>query len=378
MASLIKSPDSKFWIACFRDSSSKQHRRSTRETNKKRAQAVAEEFESAAQSSRPVSRITESFREFVAKHHRQNLPIATVRDYFESWLTARAAETAVATVRKYRNTVDKFLTFLGPDSDTALENVTREHVTAFRNARLKQSAALTANTDLKILRMIFRSARQEDYIVKDPAEAVKTVRSRDTVGRRPFSLDELRAVLAVADPEWGSLIKCGLYTGQRLGDLALLTWSQVDFERDEIRLIMRKTGKRMLLPIAPPLKEHLLSIAGDDSRAPLHPHAYAIVARQFERVGTLSNQFADILIAAGLRSHVPHRSRGIGREGKRAGSELSFHSLRHSAVSLLKDAGVPDAVVMALVGHESAAMSHHYTHVGKEALNKAAGTLPQI
>jgi integrase len=95
-------------------------------------------------------------------------------------------------------------------------------------------------------------------------------------------------------------------------------------------------------------------------------------------VGTLSNQFADILVAAGLRSHVPHRSRGIGRDGKRAGSELSFHSLRHSAVSLLKDAGVPDAVVMALVGHESAAMSHHYTHVGKEALAKAAKTLPEI
>jgi integrase len=57
---------------------------------------------------------------------------------------------------------------------------------------------------------------------------------------------------------------------------------------------------------------------------------------------------------------------------------LSFHSLRHTAVSLLKDAGVPDAVVMALVGHESAAMSHRYTHVGKETLSRAAGTFPEI
>jgi integrase len=52
--------------------------------------------------------------------------------------------------------------------------------------------------------------------------------------------------------------------------------------------------------------------------------------------------------------------------------------LRHTAVSLLKDAGVPDAVVMALVGHESAAMSHRYTPVGKEALAQAAKTLPEI
>jgi integrase len=57
---------------------------------------------------------------------------------------------------------------------------------------------------------------------------------------------------------------------------------------------------------------------------------------------------------------------------------VSLHSLRHTAVSLLKDAGVPDAVVMALVGHQSAAMSHRYTHVGHEALVKAARTLPEL
>jgi integrase len=95
-------------------------------------------------------------------------------------------------------------------------------------------------------------------------------------------------------------------------------------------------------------------------------------------VGTLSNQFSELLVECGLREPQSHKSRGIGREGKRTGLDLSFHSLRHTAVSLLKDAGVPDAVVMALVGHESTAMSHRYTHVGKEALSRAAKTLPAI
>ena len=378
MASLSKSPESKFWIACFRDSAGKQYRRSTHETNRRRAQAVAEEFESAAQSTRPLSRITESFREFVAKHHGQKLPATTVRGYFEQWLGARQATAAVATIRRYRNAIDRFLAFLGDGADRSLEEVTREQVTAFRDARLKESATLTANTELKITKMIFRNARQDDYLLKDPAEAVKTAKNRQGVERRPFSIDELRSVLALADPEWQSLIKLGLYTGQRLGDLALLTWPQVDLDRDEIRLKTRKTGKQLLIPIAASLREHLLAIAGDDPRAPLHPRAYAIVSRQFERVGTLSNQFSDLLIATGLRAPAPHRSKGIGRTGKRAGSDLSFHSLRHTAVSLLKDAGVPDAVVMALVGHESAAMSARYTHVGKEALARAAKTLPEL
>jgi len=96
------------------------------------------------------------------------------------------------------------------------------------------------------------------------------------------------------------------------------------------------------------------------------------------RVGTLSNQFTDLLVAAGLRQSRDHQGRGIGRNGKRTGMDTSFHSLRHTAVSLLKDAGIPDAVVMALVGHESAAMSHRYTHVGKEALSRATQSLPEI
>jgi len=43
---------------------------------------------------------------------------------------------------------------------------------------------------------------------------------------------------------------------------------------------------------------------------------------------------------------------------------------------LLKDAGIPEGVVMELVGHESKAMSAHYTHVGAEALEKAVAALP--
>ena len=79
------------------------------------------------------------------------------------------------------------------------------------------------------------------------------------------------------------------------------------------------------------------------------------------------------------RSSGYRRSGGVRRSSsKRASIELSFHSLRHTAVSLFKDAAVPDSVVQALVGHESAAMSRRYTHVGKEALSRATDSLPEI
>jgi site-specific recombinase XerD len=63
---------------------------------------------------------------------------------------------------------------------------------------------------------------------------------------------------------------------------------------------------------------------------------------------------------------------------KRAESRLSFHSLRHTAVSLLKDAGIPQAAVQELIGHQSASISQLYTHVGRESLLKAASALPKI
>ena len=92
----------------------------------------------------------------------------------------------------------------------------------------------------------------------------------------------------------------------------------------------------------------------------------------------MSNQFAELLATVGLRESKNHRSRGIGRSSRRERHALSFHSLRHTAVSLLKDAGIPDAVVMALVGHESGAISQRYTHVGRDALQRAADSLPLL
>jgi integrase len=177
---------------------------------------------------------------------------------------------------------------------------------------------------------------------------------------------------SVADAEWKSLILFGLYTGQRLADLATLTWDHVDLSRNEIRLKTRKTAKRLTIPIAAPLRTHLdsLAVAGDRG-SPIHPRAFGTMKRQ-GKSGNLSNQFSDILAKAGLRQKAPHRSRGA----RRTSYELSFHSLRHTAVSLLKDAGIPEAVVMELVGHDSKQMSAHYTHVGREAPGKGGRSLP--
>ena len=69
--------------------------------------------------------------------------------------------------------------------------------------------------------------------------------------KRPFTVGEIQAILAVADPEWRSLILFGLYTGQRLSDLVSLAWNNIDLERSEVRFVTSKTGRRMIIPMAP-------------------------------------------------------------------------------------------------------------------------------
>jgi site-specific recombinase XerD len=139
-----------------------------------------------------------------------------------------------------------------------------------------------------------------------------------------------------------------------------------------------KTNKRLTIPIAPPLRDHIESLSfPDDARTPVHPRAYQTILETGRGV-TLSNQFSELLAQTGLRKTQDHSSRGIGRDAKRERPQTSYHSLRHSAVSILKAAGIPHATVQELIGHESEAVSRHYTHVDESALKKAARAFPKL
>ena len=138
----------------------------------------------------------------------------------------------------------------------------------------------TVNRYVKIVRMFFKSAHRDGYLLENPAEHVDTIRDRSKEARRPFTIDELQAVMAVADLERQSQIRFGLYTGQRLADLSLLTWENVDLGRNEIRLVTKKTGKRLTIPMSAPLRLHVLSLpAGEFPDKPIHPRAFEAVPK---------------------------------------------------------------------------------------------------
>lgn len=378
MASVLQRGKKRKWYAVFRDLQGRQRWERLDASDRKAAQAAADLLEATAQKKKSAQYLRKAFSGLYREFYGQAMPTTTVRKYSETWLAQKKPEAAESTYKAYEQVTSRLIEFLEERADDDLADVTKADLVEFRNQLANKVGPGRVNFYVKVLRMFFRAAHRDGYLLENQAAYFETVRNRSDDRRRPLTIEEIRSVLAIANPEWQSLIRLGLYTGQRLADLAVLTWSNVDLERGEIRLTTRKTGRRLTIPIAGPLREHLEGLPGSDElSAPLHPKAFGTLKKDGRAAG-LSNQFVELLSQAGLREAQTHRGRGIGRSARRRSSKLSFHSLRHTAVTLLKDAGIPQATVMELIGHDSEQMSALYTHVGREALEKAAGALPEI
>jgi len=380
MSSIRKKPLTKFWYACFTLPNGRRVQRSTKETDRKKAQKLADQWEAVTKGRVRARQAQKVIADIYSEITGEHLTFPSVRDYFESWLENKKPEVSESSFAFYQGKARSFLTWLGGRADDQLTLIEKADIIALRDYELKRVSRKSTRHAIKFLRMVFKTAKSDGkYREENPAIDVKVKLQGDSE-RRAFTIPEIRRVLQVAGAEWRSLICFGLYTGQRLGDLARLTWANVDLERNEIRLRARKTGRTTIIPIASPLRAEIEKLqAGDDPREPLHPCALASVEKN-GGVNTLSRQFGELLADAGLAEHKPHRKTKAapGRSGRRTISEISFHSLRHTATSLMKNAGISAAVVQDIIGHDSEAMSDHYTHVDEETKRGALAKIPDV
>lgn len=382
MASVWKHPKSRFWTACFTDDNGCQRKRSTKLTDRGKALVMAQKFEAAycmklteAQARKVVSDIYEHV-------HGEQLYHATVREFLADWMKHKKSETSPGTCKRYQNAVDKLIEFLGDRADRDIAYVHKRDLAELRNRTAADLSVSTANTDLKILRVAFHQAVTDGLRLDNPGAAVRTLEDRkeaDASERRPFTEKELQALLAVAEGEWKGLILGGLYTGQRLGDLASLTSRRIDLDEQLLTFRSQKTGRDMVIPIAAPFLAYLRKHPPGDPDAPVFPQAFAEKKEANGESRRLSAQFHALLVKAKLADARPKdKNSGRGHSVKRTVSELSFHSLRHNTTSWLKKAGVPESVVRDIIGHESELVSREYTHMDDETKRKAILKLPVL
>lgn len=364
------------YYALFRDAGGKLRERPTKTTDKKLAQKLADEWERAA---RPTDgeRTAERMQRVMSEIHHDlvgaKLERMTALNFAARWLATRKKEISLQSYFVYQHTLNSFIGSLGDRAKKDMHILGREDVLKWRDEIGAKRSARTANHRLKILRMWLGSADDDGWIQRNFAKGIKPLKTNDRNVKKPFSLAELRLLLSKATPEWKAMIIRGYYTGQRLGDIARLRVGDEDLLARQVTMLTVKTGARVIIDMHPAYHDFVLGEkTNDDPQAPLHPLAFAAITRSKGRVVALSEQFARLLIECGLRKTTP------GTAATKTFYPLSFHSLRHTFVSHLQDAGVSRSVVQDIVGHESAAVNASYTHLDRGTKTSALAKLPDI
>ena len=349
---------------------------------KRLAQRIAEKYDETSRNARHGHLIEGQARSVIADifaiANKEQLPSSTTEDFCRSWLKRKEVEAGEKTHIRYGVAIEQFLKFLGSKAVFDLSRITRREITEFRDSMAGRLSANTINVNLKILRVAFNQARRDGLVDSNQAEQVTLLKSRRSSTRRSFTMDELKKLLAAADDEWRGMILVGIYTGLRLGDIAQLKWSNVDLDTNEIRLVTGKTDRDMSIPIAKPLLHFLTEIREmTKPKKPVFPRA-CVCYEESPNNGRLSKQFYQVLVSAGFAQKRQFKETGEGHSVQHTQNELSFHSLRHTATSLLKNAGVSDAVARDIIGHESVAVSRNYTHIDTETKRNAVDKMPAV
>lgn len=377
MASVHKTSKSRYWEAHFRDATGRQISRSTKETNRRKAMVRAVAFEEAARASQAGRKRTAAIKQTISgllALNGEDMSKHSVRGWIGNWLKGTKNSNAAGTFVRYEIVVNEFMNFLGSRADIELDELSVDDVRNFRDNRVEEGLAPTsANIQLKVLRACFNAAVKQGLITYNPANGVETL----AVGRKhrkPFTHEQVLALLRSADAEWRGLIFAGYYIGARLAVCAGLQFENVDFSQRTLTYTPNKQRRSkqqpdtLTVPVHPEFMNWML--ATRRTTGPLFPK---LSKEGVSGAGGLSLAFRALMNKAGIKCDVKE-AEGKGRRV----FDLSFHSLRHTFNSTLANAGISQEIRQKLIGHASADVNDIYTHIEIEPLRNAIDALPAL
>jgi integrase len=245
-----------------------------------------------------------------------------------------------------------------------LRSIGYEHIKAFQLDRLgaptrnhKPRTLTTVNRELAYLRRIFNIAVRKGWLVKNPFHMGDTIiHSADEPKReRILTRHEETGLLdacGVQLPLLRSLVVLALDTGCRQNELLKLTWREVDFETNTIRLLAfnTKTSRERFVGITVRAKEELLRILESCSRS------------QDELVFHFASRHS-------IQYH-------FNEARKKANIvDVRFHDLRHTHATRLDDLGISLAKIGAQLGHTVVQTTLRYINRDRSGIQRLAEAL---
>ena len=260
-----------------------------------------------------------------------------------------------------------------------VRQVSRYHTEKYLDYMRKENSASTYNNRLCVLREVHRNIMEKAAARHNPWDGFP-LRADDSHSRRELTIEELARLVERANdegPEWRTLFGIAMYTGMRLGDCCKLTWAEVDIVRSIIQKIPEKTKKyRKGRPVTIPIHKVLADLLMQTPVEKRTGYVLPVIGEKAQSgpngMGWIHHRINRIFKNSGIVMSVAVEGR------KHKVPEASFHSLRHTFVSLSANAGVPLHIVQAIVGHESTAMTRHYYHENAAALAQAVEAIPSI
>lgn len=279
--------------------------------------------------------------------------------FCENWQERVLPQLKPSTALNYRVILSKHLVpFFG---NAPLGELTGESVQHF----VSQSgmAPKTVRNCVMVLRSLWRSAGDWGYVRHDPFRGLRLPRL-ERAERPPFTVEEIRRVLAAASEPFRTFCWIAAETGLRAGELCGLWWDDADFGARTIRVRQSVWRGRLQQPksaaaarvcaISEPLAEHLRSMRGEGLM-----------------FSTRNGTPWDANLIVKRKLHPLLDSLGIPRRG--------LHAFRHAQASLMDAMHVPVKVRQQRLGHASSQVTlDTYTHVVTEDERRFADELGRI
>ena len=237
-----------------------------------------------------------------------------------------------------------------PLASRMMDDITAVDIARYRDDRLAQCnpktgkplSTSTVRLELALLSSLFTIASQEWGTCRDnPVARVRKPKPAPGRDRRLSRQEERRitAHFAQKNPELNIIVQLAIETAMRQGELLSLTWQHIHWRAGTALLPETKNGTARSVP----LSHKAISLLKQQQTATQH-------ATEDGRVFTYR--------AAGLKSAWRLAIKALNITG------LTFHDLRHEAISRLVELGtLSDVEVSAISGHKSMAMLKRYTHL---------------
>jgi len=241
-------------------------------------------------------------------------------------------------------------------ADMEIDKITGEVVAQYRNARLKEVSANTVRLELAFLSVVFEQCRKEwGLAVSNPVRQIRMPKPGKPRQRRLEAGEEealLKACRESGAHYLQTFVILALETGMRFGELAGVTWENINLDKRTIYLPDTKNGSSRTVP----LSTRALNAIQTQPRS--------IDGRLFlAKSGRIRSAF---LIALTKAQATQPESRLFLRE-------LRFHDLRHEAVTRLFEKGLNPIEVGMVSGHKTLSMLQRYTHIRSQDLVSKLG-----